>query len=172
MALEDDIQALTEAVNNLRETMEGLASAKSGGATDKKTTSTKSTGSNKSTGKSTGGSKGRPKKVKPQVVHDAFGAFFNSGEDKEDMKRLIEVAKPVLEHLGVSRVGEIEDDDVVAEAHKIITELQQVFDDEEAFHRLGKLSHRRKHPSGIEVLVNPRIDAGVGRIASNGLNER
>lgn len=114
MSLEAKIEALTSAVEALTEQVtqqnETVAKALGGKAA---TTASKSTGTaaKKTTTTSTAKkTTAKPKAPTAEDIRGLFGPYLAGASDKATKKRLIETTKPLLEHFGVDKITEVDED--------------------------------------------------------------
>lgn len=113
MSLEAKIEALTAAVEALtvqvtaqNETVAKALGNKATGTTKatgtaSKTTTTKATTTKKDT---------KPKAPTAEDIRGLFGPYLAGASDKATKKRLIETTKPLLEHFGVDKITEVDED--------------------------------------------------------------
>lgn len=103
-ALTTAVEALTEQVTAQNETVakalggKAATAAKSTGTTAKKTTTT----AKKTTAK--------PKAPTAEDIRALFGPYLAGASDKATKKRLIETTKPLLEHFGVDKITEVDEE--------------------------------------------------------------
>ena len=113
MSLEAKIEALTSAVEALTEQVKTqndtvakalggkAATASKSTGTASKTTTTKATTTKKDT---------KPKAPTAEDIRGLFGPYLAGASDKATKKRLIETTKPLLEHFGVDKITEVDED--------------------------------------------------------------
>ena len=111
MSLEDKIEALTKAVEAntaaVEKQNETVAKALGGSAAKSTGTAAKSTTAKKTT---TRKSTAKPKALTGEDIRGLYGPYLAGASDKATKKRLIETTKPLLEHFGVDKITEVDED--------------------------------------------------------------
>jgi hypothetical protein len=112
MSLEAKIEALTSAVEALTEQVKTQNDTVAKALGGKAATASKSTGTaSKTTTKATTTKKDtKPKAPTAEDIRGLFGPYLAGASDKATKKRLIETTKPLLEHFGVDKITEVDED--------------------------------------------------------------
>lgn len=115
MSLEAKIEALTAAVEALTEqvTTQNATVAKAlGGKAATGSTASKSTGTaaKKTTTSTAKKTTAKPKAPTAEDIRGLFGPYLAGATDKATKKRLIETTKPLLEHFGVDKITEVDEE--------------------------------------------------------------
>lgn len=115
MSLEAKIEALTAAVEALTEqvTTQNATVAKAlGGKATTGSTASKSTGTaaKKTTTSTAKKTTAKPKAPTAEDIRGLFGPYLAGATDKATKKRLIETTKPLLEHFGVDKITEVDEE--------------------------------------------------------------
>lgn len=113
MSLEAKIEALTAAVEALTEqvTTQNATVAKAlGGKAASGSTASKSTGTAAKKTTTTKKTTTKPKAPTAEDIRGLFGPYLAGASDKATKKRLIETTKPLLEHFGVDKITEVDEE--------------------------------------------------------------